>query len=486
MNHYITEGYEPAAVLRYFEDICAIPHGSGNEKGVADYIENFAVAHDLEYRRDSIHNMLIRKPAPAGYECVAPILLQGHTDMVCEKNKDTIHDFAHDPLQLYVEDGWLKARGTTLGGDDGIAVAMMLAILADDTIEHPPLECLFTVQEETGLDGALNFDYRNITATRLINLDSEEEGEAIVGCAGGMRLAFEVAFETLPIVNKPIKLEITGLAGGHSGADIHLGRANAVKLMGRVLSALYHDAPFNLVHLEGGSKTNAIPRECEAVISPLDIRAAKEKIVSLEGLIRHELSAADQGFKLRVSKAPRFEKMLTYKDSGRVIALLSLVPYGIRTMSPSMAGLVESSVNPGVLTMTDEKLRLDCSARSSVESVMDAMALDFDELAKVIGAKLVADSRYPGWEYDKSSTLQHDFVQTYQAVFGADTTPSVRALHAGLECGIIKSKMTALGGKLDAISIGPNAYDIHTPSERLELASVERVWRLLLALIKRK
>ncbi|MBQ4575581.1 MAG: aminoacyl-histidine dipeptidase [Clostridia bacterium] len=484
--NYITEGYQPAAALRYFEDICAIPHGSGNEKGVADYIEQFAIDHKLEYRRDALHNMFIRKPATAGYEDCPAVMLQGHTDMVCEKNKDTVHDFEHDPLKLYIEDGWLKAKGTTLGGDDGIAVALMLAILADDTIEHPVLECLFTVQEETGLDGAENFDYGCVTAARLINLDSEEEGEAIVGCAGGMRLAFDLEYETVPLGNKPIKLEITGLAGGHSGADIHLGRANAIKLMGRVLTTLYHDQPFNLIHIEGGSKTNAIPRECEAVISPLDINAVKEKAASLEKIIRHELSSADKGFKLRVSKASGYEKMLTYKDSGRVISLLSIVPYGIRTMSPTMAGLVESSVNPGVITMTEEKIRLNCSARSSVESVMDAMRFDFDELAKVVGATLDAGSRYPGWEYDKNSRLQRDFIKTYKAVFGADADPKVRALHAGLECGIIKSKIAALGGSLDAISIGPNAYDIHTPDEKLGLASVEKIWHLVLALIKLK
>ncbi|MBQ9468362.1 MAG: aminoacyl-histidine dipeptidase [Clostridia bacterium] len=472
-------GYEPARLFEYFYEISQIPHGSGNEKGVADYLVSFAEKQGLEWYRDEYHNVAIYRPASAGMEDREPVLLQAHTDMVCEKIAGVEHDFLKDGLKLNVRDGWLSAEGTTLGGDDGAGVCLILALLADKDLRAPALECLFTVQEETGLGGASLFDYSRLTARRVINLDSEEEGVATASCAGSYNLSFTLDPEWIGNENKCMKISVSGLAGGHSGGDIHLGRMNALLLLGRILSELYEKYPFNLVSFEGGSKRNAIPREAEAVISVFERDAALEEVKRITARVRQVLVKEDRKLKVRASKAARADRVMTFKDTSKLLSLLSLVPNGVLSMSASKPGLVESSSNLGVARMTDGRIDLSVYARSSVETETDYIEVRMRRLAKVTGFGYVFCDRSPGWAFDPSSKLQKDYCAAFRAVFPDGPEPRVEAIHAGLECGIILEKM----GGGDAISIGPDMKDIHTPSERLDLHSVERTYVLLKALL---
>lgn len=474
--------YQPKKVFNYFEEISAIPRGSGNEKGIADYICAFAEERGLEYYRDGLHNVAVFKKATVGMEGKEKIMLQGHTDMVCEKNGDTVHDFMTDGIEIIEENGWLRANGTTLGGDDGAAVAIMLAVLDSDDIAHPDLECLFTVQEETGLGGASYFDYSKLSAKKIINLDTELEGEAIASCAGSMNMSFSLECEEMEFANTPLKISVKGLAGGHSGTDINSGRMNANIIMGRILSALYEDCEFNLISIKGGNKRNAIPRECEAVVSLLDKNRATELILSLEKAIKREQNEDDRAFRVLVSKAPKQEKMITFKDTSKLISFLCLVPNGVLSMSQSKAGLVESSSNLGVIENEGNKVTFFAYSRSSVEPVMDNIYVRMKRLAKALGFTFKLEDRCPGWAFNKNSTLQQDFIDVYKETFGQDTNPRVEAIHAGLECGIIIEKM---GGEGDAIAIGPTMKDIHTPDERLEIASMQRTWQLVINLLKK-
>lgn len=478
--NYIISGYEPANMFRFFEDICAIPHGSGNEHKIADYLGAFAGQRDLYCYRDGCNNVFIRRPASAGYEDHQAILLQGHTDMVCEKNHDTVHDFLHDGLKLYIKKGYLRARGTTLGGDDGAAVALMLAALDDKNYISPTLECLFTTEEETGLTGAENFDYSHVTAGSMINIDGETEGEAWVSCAGGIHTTLTYHSESVPFQNKAIKIRISGLAGGHSGSDINKNRANANKLMGRFLLNLYEYEPFNLISVEGGSKLNAIPRECEAHLSVLEPAMATAFILKLEAVIRAELSDADSGFKIYVDKAKNDGRMFTYKSTSALLSLIALAPNGVLTMCPAIESLVESSANLGTVSSDEKNVYLTFMNRSSVESVMDDICLRFGRLGKLTCAEISHSSRYPGWTYNRDSRLQSMYLDTYRRLFGEASNPKISAIHAGLECGIIKKKL----GDIDIIAVGPEINNIHTPDEEMNLKSCERLWLLINEMLK--
>lgn len=478
--NYIIKGYEPAAMFRYFEDISAIPRSSGNESGIADYIVEFAKQHGLYFYRDTHHNVLIRRPASKGYEERPAVLLQGHTDMVCEKNNATVHDFTGDGLKLYIKGEYLHARGTTLGADDGVAVALMLAILDDEKLFSPVLECLFTSEEETGLTGADNFDYTQITAVSMINLDGETEGEAWASCAGGIHSEIKYRFEEIPFRNKKIRIRLSGLAGGHSGSDIDKNRANAIKLMGRILMNLYEYEPFNLISLNGGSKLNAIPRECEAQLSVLESQKSMEFLLNFEKTIFAEVSEADKAFGIRIDKTRPSEHMMTYKSTSDVISLISLSPNGVLTMSSAISSLVESSANPGMITTDNDCIHLAFMNRSSNESVMDDICLRFDWLAKMTGSEIRHSSRYPGWNFDKNSKLQKIYLDTYRRLFGEKRNPRISAVHAGLECGVIKKK----AGDIDIIALGPEINHIHTPDEELNLKSFERFWVLITEILR--
>lgn len=476
------KGYEPEALFRFFEDISAIPRGSGNEKGVSDMLLGFADARGLAAERDGAGNVFIRKPAAKGYEARPAVMLQGHMDMVCEKNGGTEHDFERDGLKLICEDGFLRADGTTLGGDDGIAVAMMMTLLDDKTLEAPALECLFTVEEETGLTGAENFDYSKVTAGSLINLDYEGEGVACVSCAGGEDTALAVECEEIPFQNCALSVKLLGLAGGHSGSDIDKNRASANILAGRLLSTLYAETPFNLISLKGGSKRNAIARECEAVISVFDAEKAKNTLIELEKELSGSLSADDANFRLHIGRAPSPERMFTFRSTSDVLDAILLSPHGICSMSAAKQGLVESSSNLGVICTEGNTVRLHFMSRSSVESSLRAIILRFDRLAKRVGAEAIHSAYYPGWAYCECA-LQQRYLDAYREITGREAR--LDAIHAGLECGIITSRIDGLRGKpFDCIAIGPDLFDIHSPSERMGLSSCERTYELVKKLLK--
>lgn len=481
--NYVMKEYEPATLWKHFENLSAIPRGSGNEKAAADYIEDFAKKHGLECIRDYSNNILIRKKASAGYEEKEPVLLQGHMDMVCEKNSDKVHDFEKDPLELYVEDGALRARGTTLGGDDGIAVAAMLSILEEDHA-HPELECLFTTDEEVGMSGAKNFDYENICATRLINLDSEEENTAVVSCAGGARIEIKIEHDRMPLnpACSQIEISITGLAGGHSGEDINSGRANAVNTMGILLGKLYDDSPMRLIEISGGNKDNAIPRECRAVVSVRDRKDASEKIKEYGKIIKNGLAADDKGFTVRVKNTDSQSKALTFADTSKVISAMLLFPCGVINMSPYDGSMPETSCNLGVIRGGENGTELRFLARSSSEDKLNNLIMRYKRLAGLLGACVNVADRYPGWEYSPDGRLQRDYLEAVRSVCGDNVKAKITSIHAGLECGVITSSVKH---PLDAISIGPRMENIHTPDESLDIESVGRFWKILLELLKK-
>ena len=476
--NYIIKGRRPEAVFRFFEEICAIPHPSFHEERVADYLVAFAKERGLEYVRDELHNVLIKKPATRGMENRAAILFQGHTDMVCEKNGDVAHDFMKDPLKLFLDGDLLGAEGTTLGGDDGIAVAMMLALLDGEIPAHPAIECLFTVAEEVGLNGAHGFDYSHIQARRMVNLDSEDLGVITAGCAGGLRTDLTLAYEEIPMTEKALRVSVTGLAGGHSGVDICTGRANANKLMGRLLARLYKEQRVNLISLEGGSKDNAIPRECVAVVAVSDPDAAKNALSQEAARIHEELVAEDMGFTARMETVESPATMLSDTDTLRAVTLLATVDNGVKEMNRNVKGLPEWSRNLGVIRTENGAIEFIFSVRSAIESRLDASIDELDTLAKMLGCTAKHYSRYPGWDYAPVSPVRDAYLNAYREVTGKDARVDV--IHAGLECGIIYSKLP----DMDIISIGPDMRDIHSPSERLDLASVELFWRTLEKLIE--
>ena len=479
---YVIHGYRPEKLFRYFEDLAAIPHGSGNESAVADWLVAFAHERGLEVIRDQWNNVLIRLPATPGREGEAPLLLQGHTDMVCEKNNDTVHDFTKDPLKLRVTDGWLHAEGTTLGGDDGIAVAVMLTVLDGGVTSNPPIECLLTTEEETGLTGAGNFDYSLLRARRLINLDNEELGILIAGCAGGIRSEVDIPINTVPYSLPRIEIDLKGLCGGHSGGCIHMGRANANKLMARILTALFAAHPFRLVSMDGGSKDNAIPRECRAVIATESVDESLAFLAAYEKTVAAELGEEDHGFHLitAVSTAEAKDRAMDTLATRRVLTVLTAAQDGVIAMSHDVPGLVEYSRNMGVVRTDSENFRFVCvfSTRSAIEAQIDASVAQLDMLASLVGAKTRHHSRYPGWSYAKDSSVRDAYCARYRAVMGKDV--EVTIIHAGLECGIMKNHLP----DLDAISVGPDMQGIHSPDEKMNLASCEKFWEILRGMIE--
>ena len=477
---YVIKGREPKRAFEIFEDLCTIPHGSGNEKGIADYIEKFATERGLFILRDSTGNVFLRKNATEGYENTAPIMLQGHMDMVCEKNSDSTHDFLRDGLTLKVIDGMLWADGTTLGADNGIAVAMMLALLETD--EHPTLECLFTVEEETGLAGAKGFDCSPVTAKKMINLDSEEDWQITAGCAGGCRteVDFKYNAKKIPEGYTSVDVSVTGLSGGHSGAEIHCGKTNAIIAMGRLLGAAYEKQSFNIISITCNGKDNAIARECFATVATHDAKLFEAAVIAEGERIRPELSADDEGFKVSVNKRASADKMLDDKTTEKLISLLVTVKTGVLKKSNQIRGLVEYSRNVGVVETDGEKIKLTFSSRSSIEAQLDLSCREMNMLCKALGAECHHYARYPGWEYAPVSPLRDAYASAFKKLYGKELTVGV--IHAGLECGILSSKMSGM----DIISIGPNMHDIHSPDEHLDLDSCERVWNALLETIKKK
>ena len=479
MSEHIIQGFEPSRIFTYFEEISAIPRGSGNEAGVADYLVRFAHSQGLDCVRDRNNNVLIRKAATAGRENDAPLLFQGHTDMVCEKNGDVSHDFERDPIRLIQNGNQLSADGTTLGADNGIAVAMMLAMLDGTMPSHPALECLFTTEEETGMGGAIAFDYSLLKARHMINLDSEEESVVTVGCAGGIRsdLCIPVKYGAIG-ARELCRISLTGLGGGHSGADIHTGRQSANLLLGRLLASL---DDVRLISIEGGSKDNAITREATAVVAVPSVAAASVKLLALGDEIAGELVKEDENCRILCERlterqAAELPQAMDATTTARVLGILCNAPCGVLAMSREVEGLVEYSRNLGILRTGEGAVRMTFTSRASRESRLDATVTALDALAAAVGGTVNHHSRYPGWEYAAESAVRDAYTEAYRTVCGGEM--QILAIHAGLECGYIKKQIP----DMDMISVGPNMKDIHSPDEVLYLDSVERVWRVLVRL----
>ena len=477
--NYILKDREPKAALHFFEDISQIPRGSGNEDAIAKYLENWAKERNLEVSRDDHNNVFIKKPATPGYENAAPVLLQGHTDMVCEKNSDVDHDFEKDPIKLVVNGDYLKADGTTLGADDGVAVCYIMAVLDSNEIAHPALECLLTTGEEVGMTGAFGFDAKKISARRLINLDSDVESQILCGSAGGLRVEISRDYEKVPADGKELTLKVSGLLGGHSGGDIHLEKGNSNKIMGRILYECEKVSKVNIAFINGGSKDNAIPRECEAVIF---VEADKAEAVmaaanKLAKDIAGELEDSDKGFTFNIAESNSYKEMLDEKSSRDIIALIKLIPHGVRATSMALKGLVVTSMNMGIVDMNEKSVMIHTSLRSSVESLILNLAEEVELIAEQFNAKTERKSKYPGWKYASESPLRELCAKVYKELNG--TEPEVLAIHAGLECGLFKEQIP----DLDIISTGPNCRDIHTPNETLDLNSMERVWKFLVKVL---
>ena len=471
-------GLEPAAVFGYFEEICAIPHGSRNTKMISDYLVGFAKAHNLTYHQDEMNNVILFAPGTCGMEDRPPVILQGHIDMVCEKEATCPIDMASEGLDVTHDDTCVYAKGTTLGGDDGIATAMAMALLADDTIPHPPLEVVMTTEEEIGLLGATAIDLSQLKGRTLINLDSEAEGVFTVSCAGGCTACISLPVERRAVYGPCIRLTVDGLQGGHSGADIHLKRANANKIMGEFMSRIQKLMPLCLTSLSGGAKDNAIPRSCQATLVAMGINL--ERINDIAAALQEEVranydepDATVQAFDVDALGG----NSLSTESTAKVISLLCSAPNGVQKWSADIEGLVQTSLNLGIAKLGD-RFSATFSVRSSVNSEKQEVLEQLKALADMLDATYSQDGEYPAWEYRKESHLRDTMVRIYREMFAQE--PKVEAIHAGLECGLFSQKLP----DLDCVSIGPNILDIHTTRERLEIASTERVWKFLLEVLK--
>ncbi len=477
---------EPKSVFRYFEEICQIPHGSYNEKQISDYLVTYAKEHGFEYYQDGLYNVVMLIPASEGYENEEPIILQGHMDMVCEKRPGANIDMDQEGLRLAIDGDYVYAQDTTLGGDDGIAVAYMLAIADDKTIPHPPLEYIITVSEEVGMDGAAGIDLSMLKGNRMLNIDSEEEGIFLTSCAGGVS-----AHVNIPVVWETTKnltwyqITVSGLLGGHSGAEIHKERANSNKVIGRALFNLKDKVPYKLKALEGGSKDNAIPLYSSAVlgIEQSNEDTAKAIIAELKETLKAEYAVSDSKIDLTFDVCKEnVDGELTLDDESlsKVVAFLMVAPNGVQAMSMSVPGLVETSLNMGILKLTEEGLFAQHAIRSSVTTRKHYVVTQLESLVVSLGGRMECKGEYPAWEYKQESVVRDRVVALYEQVYGK--TPVMEGIHAGLECGLLADKIP----NLDCVSMGPDILDIHTPAERLSISSTKRVYEFLLAFLKEK
>ncbi len=473
---------ESQRVFDYFEEICAIPHGSRNTKQISDYLAAFAGKHGLTCHQDEANNIVIIKEASAGYENAEPVILQGHMDMVCEKENGCEIDFEKDGLDLYIDGDFLRARGTTLGGDDGIAVAYALALLESSEIPHPRLEVVITVDEEIGMLGAEVIDLSMLKGHRLLNIDSDVEGHFLTSCAGGMTVEAELAVTRMAQSGLVMKMAVSGLEGGHSGSEIDKEHANANIVAGRALKYISDRMELGVISMAGGLKDNAIPREHTAeVLIPVD---KKEEFLTyleeLTGVLRREYAVSDAGIQITAEEGGVQEaQILSYASMSKVLFYLRQVPDGVQHMSRVMPGLVETSLNLGILKLTEDALLTTTSVRSSVSTRKEELLDRLTHLVEFLGGEVEVNGDYPAWEYRADSRLRETISEVYSDLF--DEEAVFEAIHAGLECGILSGKIA----DLDCVSFGPNNYDIHTPKERLSISSTEKVWKLLKEFLKR-
>ena len=478
MENRILNGIKPEKVMYFFEEISRIPRGSGKTDKISAYCENFAKERNLEYIRDEAGNVVIFKDGSNGKENGEPVILQGHLDMVWEKTSDCPINFETDPLNLKVDGDFVFAEGTTLGGDDGIAVAMCLALL-DGDYEHPPVEVVFTVDEEAGMEGAFALDTSVLKGKKMINIDSENEGTLWVSCAGGARARITLPVKTVSPQGSACEITVCGLHGGHSGAEIHMGYANANMLMGRILREISASVDFNISTIGGGTMDNAITRDCRCVIDLIsDSETLFKSINRINSELKKEFASTDPDLKIKVGEAEKIKTVFDKKSTEAVISILCKFPYGVMAMSKEIEGLVETSLNLGVMKTVDSAVKFTFSVRSSVDSERIKLVEKLAVIAKESGADFETGSEYPAWEYKKNSSLQKIMADVYAKEFGKEMT--VTAIHAGLECGLFCGKISGL----DCVSFGPDIFDIHTPQEKLSISSAARMWDYLLAVLK--
>ena len=472
---------EPKLVWGLFDEITKVPRPSKREEKIGKYLVEFAKKHNLDYQCDAIGNIVIRKGATAGYEGLPTVVLQAHTDMVCEKNSDKVFDFDNDAIETIIDNGWVRANGTTLGADDGIGIAAALAVLIDDTLAHPAIEALFTVDEETGLTGAFNLGEGMLTGKYLINLDSEDEGEVFIGCAGGVdTLAY------LPLVTEPAptgyayyEVRISGLLGGHSGDDIDKGRANSNKVAARIAEQAARLHAARIVSFDGGNLRNAIPREAKVVVA-VPVKESLKFVgdaIALGEAIKAEYAFTEPNMDIAIAECEAQSTVLAEATQRNLLLALLSVPTGVLAMSAAMPGLVETSTNLASVKFVDDKIVITTSQRSSVESAKEYAKLQVESAFVAAGCEVVHSDGYPGWAPNPHSQLLETTKQAYNSLFGVE--PKVRAIHAGLECGLFLEKYP----HLEMVSFGPTLRGVHSPDERLEIATVEKFWQLLVEVL---
>ena len=474
---------EPKAVFHYFEEICNIPHGSGNLQKISDYLVSFARERNLEVIQDKELNVIIKAPGTAGYEDKEPVILQGHMDMVAVKDNNADIDMKTEGLRVKTDGEYVWAEGTSLGGDDGIAVAYCLALLDSKTIPHPPLEVVITTNEETGMEGAAAIDLSGLKSKKMINIDNEVEGQFITSCAGGARV-----YSKLPVTRDVtytgamvLAVRVEGLLGGHSGEMIKCGRGNANIILARTLLEACDKLNLNLISFDGGSADNAIPSSAVAqiVIGNRDLDTFKQSVSATEAAVKGELEVKDPDLKITVSEAEgSFDKAVTAENTMKVLTMISTMPDGVQAMSSAVEGLVETSLNLGIVATKEGVITVEQSVRSSIESSKEFLIRKVRTISEMFGGEVEVGGNYPGWKFRQSSELRDHMVAVYREMYGRD--PRIEAIHAGLECGLLSEKIK----DLDCISIGPDMEDIHSPKERLSVKSTANVWEYLKAVLK--
>ena len=477
------ENLQPQEVFTFFEKLCSIPHGSYNLQQISDYLVSFAKERNLEVIQDKELNVIIKAPGSEGYEDKEPVILQGHMDMVAVKDDNADIDMKTEGLRVKTDGEYVWAEGTSLGGDDGIAVAYCLALLDSKTIPHPPLEVVITTNEETGMEGAAAIDLSGLKGRKMINIDNEVEGQFITSCAGGARV-----YSKVPVTRdvtytgaKVLSVKVEGLLGGHSGEMIKCGRGNANIILARTLAEAGDKVNLNLISFDGGSADNAIPSSAVAqiVIGNRDLDAFKESVSATEAAVKGELEVKDPGLKITVSDGTgSFDKAITAADTMKLLTMICTMPDGVQAMSSAVEGLVETSLNLGIVATKDGVITVEQSVRSSIESSKDFLIRKVKTIATMFGAGVEISGNYPGWKFRQSSELRDHMVAIYKDMYG--TEPRIEAIHAGLECGILSDKIEGL----DCISIGPDMDDIHSPKERLSVKSTANVWEYLKAVLK--
>ena len=472
MEQRVLAGYQPEKLYWYFEELTRIPRGSGNEKAVSDFVCREAERLGLWYRQDSLYNVIVKKDGCGGLENDEPVILTGHLDVVCEKNNDVIHDFTKDPVDIYVEGDWLKTRGTTLGADNGTAVAIMLALLSEEGGKHPPLECLFTTQEETGMAGAQGFDYSLLKGHTLINLDSGRTLNPTVSCAGAEFDYVTFSFVRSPAPGTALIVSLTGLEGGHSGTRIHLGRKNSILLLARILGMARETVPFRLASFNGGNKPNAIPREAAATLVTEDPEGLKERIAEITKDLRPELIEDDHGLTVTVAEGGE-QNAFSDANTADLLFFLNTVTDGAYSRTPADPNLVESSSNTGVIETKGDEVKVTVMPRSSLESRMDELAFRLDVLARRAGAELIHQGRHSGWAYAPKSRLRDVYTKVYKDLNGKE--PVYEGMHAGLECGVMSGHIPGM----DAIAIGSLATGSHTPQEAMNIPDLAGTYELV-------